>query len=719
MKQFFTSLLLLLVFQLQAQISIEAARSANLNSQVTVTGIVTSGSELGDIRYFQDETAGLAAYPGSGSVSGLGSLQPGDEIEITGTLIEFNGLLELNPVTALNVISTGNPIPEPKIVSVGEIGDSFESQLVTVSCVEFNSTGNFNVGAIVGQGANGETFNTYINSGNPLIGNTIPTDVINLTGIVTAFNNPQMIIPATGGLDTEAVCFNITHGPVQLDIQAQSFKLYWETSVPAAATVRWGQSISMDNEVLLSSPALNHDFTIPNLEPATFYYVQVEANYEGTAISTTPKLYSTGSASTGEIRVYFNQDTDPSVSMGLFPYGTSPLAVKDAIIERIDLAQNTIDLAIYNINDMDIVNALNEAVIRGVNVRVVADDGASNAGLQGNLNFEVLFGNSNGLMHNKFLSIDADSPLDAWVVMGSMNFSEQNIFDDFNNVIIFQDQAVAKAYRIEFEEMWGGSGLSPNPSNAKFGSDKVDNTPHLFKVGDTYLELYFAPSDRVLDRIDEALATTDNDLSMALLLITQNRLRDRIINLNDGSRWIRGIVESINLVGSDFQALVNDGVDMVHHDETYDIHHKYAIVDYYYNEVGSPMVINGSYNWSAAAEEKNDENTIIWHSYNIANLFMQEFEQRWGISATSVSNEVNPADLSVVPNPIGDRFYVSLPADDCQLQVYNALGGLVYSTSSDQNNIEIESMDWKAGIYFVQVESLSTGTVISTKLVKH
>jgi len=50
MKQFFTSLLLLLVFQLQAQISIEEARSANLNSQVTVTGIVTSGSELGEIR---------------------------------------------------------------------------------------------------------------------------------------------------------------------------------------------------------------------------------------------------------------------------------------------------------------------------------------------------------------------------------------------------------------------------------------------------------------------------------------------------------------------------------------------------------------------------------------------------------------------------------------------------------------------------------------------
>ncbi len=719
MKQFFTTLLLLIVFQLQAQISIETARSANLNSQVTVTGIVTSGSELGDIRYFQDETAGLAAYPGSGSVSGLESLQPGDEIEITGTLIEFNGLLELNPVTALNVISTGNPIPEPKIISVGEIGDSFESQLVTVSCVEFNSTGDFNVGALVGQGSNGETFNTYINSGNPLIGSPIPTDVVNLTGIVTAFNNPQMVIPSTGGIDTDAVCFNITHGPIQLDIQTQSFKMYWETSVPATATVRWGQSLSMDNEVVINDLEIVHDFTIPNLEPATFYYVQVEANYEGTSISTTPKLYSTGSASTGEIRVYFNQDTDPSVSMGLFPNGTSPLAVKDAIIERIDIANNTIDMAIYNINDMDIVNALNEAVIRGVNVRVVADEGASNAGLQGNLNFEVLFGNSNGLMHNKFLSIDADSPLDAWVIMGSMNFSEQNIFDDFNNVIIFQDQAVAKAYRIEFEEMWGGSGLSPNPSNAKFGSDKADNTPHLFKVGDTYLELYFAPSDRVLDHIDEALATTDNDLSMALLLITQNRLRDRIINLNDGSRWIRGIVESINLIGSDFQALVNDGVDMVHHDETYDIHHKYAIIDYYYNEVGSPMVINGSYNWSAAAEEKNDENTIIWHSYNIANLFMQEFEQRWSISATSVSNEADRVDLMVVPNPIEDKFYVSLPAGDYHLQVYNALGGLVYSIASDQDRVEIECIDWNTGLYFVQAESLATGSVISAKLVKH
>jgi phosphatidylserine/phosphatidylglycerophosphate/cardiolipin synthase-like enzyme len=718
MKIFYSFLVSLIAFSLNAQSNIAEARNQAEGSTVTVKGIVTNGSELGDIRYLQDETAGIAAYPGSGSVSGFESVEAGDEIEVTGVLKDFNGLLEISPITGFTILNSSNSIPTPKIITASQMGDEYESQLVQISCVDFNSSGTFNVGGNGAVDSEGESFNIYINSGNSIIGSSIPDDVAHIVGIVTAFNNPQLVIPSTGGVDNEAVCFNITKGPVQLDIQSNSFKMYWETSIPASAIVRWGETMAMENTAELVNLDSKHEFTISGLDDATFYYAQVEAIVDGNSIVSAPGFYSTASNSTGEIRVYFNNETEPSVSSGLFPDGTSPEDVKDAIIERIDLANSTIDLAIYNVNDMDIVDALNDAVVRGVDVRVVADADASNVGLQGNLNFDVLFGNTNGLMHNKFLSIDADSPANAWVIMGSMNFSEQNIYSDYNNVVIFQDQAVAKAYRIEFEEMWGGSGISPVPSNAKFGSAKSDNTPHLFKVGDTYMELYFAPSDQVASKIDAALSTTDNDLSMALLLITQNQFRDKLINLNDGSRWIRGIVESINIVGSDFNALVDAGVDMHHHDESGQFHHKYAIIDYYYNETGRPMVINGSYNWSAAAEERNDENTIIWHSYNMANLFMQEFEARWGESATSVKVEGYEQDLLVYPNPVGDRLTVELEERTFNLLVFNSLGVLVSSLDNCKGLAQIDSDAWSPGVYHLIVQDKDTGHEISAKVIR-
>ncbi len=45
-----------------AQISIQEARNLPAGTVVTVKGIATNGSEMGIIRYFQDGTAGIAAY---------------------------------------------------------------------------------------------------------------------------------------------------------------------------------------------------------------------------------------------------------------------------------------------------------------------------------------------------------------------------------------------------------------------------------------------------------------------------------------------------------------------------------------------------------------------------------------------------------------------------------------------------------------------------------
>ena len=42
-----------------------------------------------------------------------------------------------------------------------------------------------------------------------------------------------------------------------------------------------------------------------------------------------------------------------------------------------------------------------------------------------------------------------------------------------------------------------------------------------------------------------------------------------------------------------------------------------------------PYVITGSHNWSSAAENDNDENTLIIQDLNIANQYMQEFKQRY------------------------------------------------------------------------------------------
>ncbi|HIN42264.1 MAG TPA: hypothetical protein EYM86_07435, partial [Flavobacteriales bacterium] len=69
MNIFRNTALLLAVFvsaTLSAQTDIQDLRSNyNIGDVVTITGIVTSGADLGSVRYIQDASAGIALYPGS------------------------------------------------------------------------------------------------------------------------------------------------------------------------------------------------------------------------------------------------------------------------------------------------------------------------------------------------------------------------------------------------------------------------------------------------------------------------------------------------------------------------------------------------------------------------------------------------------------------------------------------------------------------------------
>ena len=92
MKKILFNLALLAIGQQAFAQTIEQVRNLGIGQTVTVSGVVTNGSELGPIRYLQDGTAGIACYG-----SNLNTVQKGDSITATGVLFEFSGLLELSP----------------------------------------------------------------------------------------------------------------------------------------------------------------------------------------------------------------------------------------------------------------------------------------------------------------------------------------------------------------------------------------------------------------------------------------------------------------------------------------------------------------------------------------------------------------------------------------------------------------------------------------------
>lgn len=713
MKKFISFLpLLFLVNFLTAQIDISEARTKAIDDVVTIQGVVTHGPDnLGPIRYIQDATGALPIYsPGDFADAAL----EGVEIKVTGALTEFRTLLQIGTVNSFEVISTGNDLPTPLAVTPGQMGADNEAQLVTISGVTFADGGTpFNVGTF-GFSANGESSVTYVRSGHSILGTTIPLANVNITGIVSVFNDSYQLL-LRGPEDLEiADAFYVTKNPVQTNIDKTSFTLSWETNDVGTTVLKYGTTPDMDQEVTVSGETTTHSVDLTGLEPATFYYAKAESVKDGNTIESSVGYFSTVSESSGEMKVLFNRISDPSISTGLLPATNSPADIENAIVDMIDNAKSTVDVAMFNNNRVRYRTVLEAAKARGVQVRYITNIGTLNSGLSNpNPTFPVLPGNTEALMHNKFVIIDADDVDDCWVLGGSMNWTDQNEVNDYNNMIFIQDQALAKAYTVEFEEMWGSEGPNQGIFSVKFGPAKTDNVPHNYVVNGTPVDLYFSPTDNTTLAIENAIKSAENDLQFATLSFTRNELGTAVRNAHSDGVDVRGIIENINDQGGEYAFLVDQGVNVLDHPPMGSIHHKYAIIDA--NGGDDPMVVTGSHNWSTSAEDRNDENTLIIHSGAIANLFMQEFEQRWceltntGNCFTSVfDNNRKPLSINVSPNPMVEKGFLNIDTDETfknvSITVYDLNGKVLESRFINfQKTIPLDLSYYSRGSYFVEV----------------
>ncbi|MDY0078874.1 MAG: DUF5689 domain-containing protein, partial [Bacteroidales bacterium] len=179
MKQFLIAAFILLgSFSFtNAQNTILEARQMPIGSVVTVKGIATNGTEMGIIRYLEDGTAGIAAY---GPLTDV--VNRGDSITVTGTLKNYNQLLELDPVTSVIVRSTGNPLPEPALLTPNQINEAYEGMLIQINNVLFYDAGQIFAGnKKYTFSSNDEIGYIYIKNGQDFVGTTIPSGPVQLT----------------------------------------------------------------------------------------------------------------------------------------------------------------------------------------------------------------------------------------------------------------------------------------------------------------------------------------------------------------------------------------------------------------------------------------------------------------------------------------------------------------------------------------------------------
>jgi len=504
----------------------------------------------------------------------------------------------------------------------------------------------------------------------------------------------------------------------------------WITDNPAGTGIINIFPENTSKTLILNQSLKNkHTFTLKG-QPSQLFTIIPFSFIENDTVYAEAMTVITASKSTGEVKVYFNKPVNNQLSTGTDAICLTN-AIDDTLVRYINRAKYSIDLAIYNISEpsglADIPAALNAARTRGVTVRIVYDGTTSATGipyLNTGIGKIARPENIDGIMHNKFLVIDAksDNPNDALVWTGSTNMTKAQLLTDANSVIIIQDKSLALAYTLEFEEMFGSTGSQPNPTMAKFGPGKTDNTPHDFMIGGKKVKLYFSPSDGVNGQIINTINTADHDLFIATMLITRTELANPI-----KSRYYQGVDTRV-LVNTDGQCtddvlaiLKLLGFDFCEDGENGIMHHKYMIVDA--NHAGSdPMVLLGCHNWSYSAETKNDENTLIIHDPVLANIYYQEFDVRFSAGKPLDMRELilEEKALKVYPNPTSGQFSIKnlnpLQSGDV-IEIFTLDGSLVFSSVCSallENTIDLP--DLAPGIYALRLHT--TGKIFNTRIIK-
>jgi len=700
-----------------AQTNIADARSGSIGATVTVKGIVTNGSELGPIRYLQDNSAGIAVYSSS-----LSNTKRGDSISVTGALSDYNQLLEISPVTNFTVISSGNNLPVPVVLTPSQLSDNYEAQLVRIEHAVFADAGKTFTGKtnynFIANGQDGEI--RISDNASPLVGKVIPSGEVTITGALGQYFSTYQVLPRDENDVVASSSINLTTPVTVGSITTTGFVMSWGTDVTGTSELKYGNTPALELGSLPSSGnGTTHTYAITGRTASEILYIRAfSVNGSDTAKSTVG-TYITASNSTGNIKTYFNRTVDPTVSTGTDAIQLDH-AIDDTLIKYIERAQETIDFTIYNFNNSGITNisaALNAAYSRGVVIRVIYDSDQGNLGIAelnagiGKLADPIQGYPTYGIMHNKFLIFDAKStdPNLPIVWTGSTNLTDGQINTDANNVIIIQDQSLAKNYTLEFEEMFGSTGPQPDLANSKFGPDKTDNTAHEFMIGGHRVESYFSPSDGTNSKILASINSADQDLSVAAMLITRNELgyaiRDRVnagvtgkVLVNSDSdpsmATVKATLESA--LGTNFRKTGESGI----------MHHKYLIVD---NSApaSDPLVLTGSHNWSSSAEYRNDENTLIVHDATVVNQYYQEFTSRFNNGQLIVDAPDCVADYVNISQ--GDSVIYEVVAND-------HIPGPISLTISSQPNHGIASVPDASNIKYVPDASFAGLDTITYKV---
>ncbi|RMG20976.1 MAG: hypothetical protein D6729_01860 [Deltaproteobacteria bacterium] len=278
----------------------------------------------------------------------------------------------------------------------------------------------------------------------------------------------------------------------------------------------------------------------------------------------------------------------------------------DAAVAFIDSAEASLDCALYQMNHPRILDAFVRAKRRGVAVRIVTDTTFYDRPdyRQGFVALEaegilVRPDERSSEMHDKYMVADGER---VWI--GSWNPTDHVSGD---SALEIEDAGLAAVLSEDVDQMMAG----------RFGVSKVrpEETEHV--VDGMEIGLHISPAGGIESRIVSEIDAAEHSVHFLAFSLTQDSIGDALLRAAARGVDVRGAIDWLHATrrGSEWQRLVEAGLDVRRSPHAMLMHHKLIVID-----AGTPnaRVITGSYNFTGRAETRNDETMLFLRDARLA-----------------------------------------------------------------------------------------------------
>ncbi len=276
-----------------------------LDTLIRVSGIVSFADSCMELAFMQDDGCGLALY-GSSVYELLPppnrKMRPGDSLQVTGYLAQYNGLAEIKYAFGMSPIVT--LLDSDKVVTVTALacslisnwadtsgadsctGEDYESEKIQVDNITFLNAGTFSPGDANYEAtcAAGDTIQVRIDSCSSFLDQAIPVGAVNVVGILSQYDwslcycQGYQIYPmefATAECDS-AEDVTVIRSPTTPEnvilrwepsatLPCDCYKIYWSSTPDAAFPGGW-------TEVACVCGTTEHEYAPPVSTTSKLFY---------------------------------------------------------------------------------------------------------------------------------------------------------------------------------------------------------------------------------------------------------------------------------------------------------------------------------------------------------------------------------------------------------------------------------------------------------------